>query len=318
MGEAPDASRWRDEKKLLRRGPGTLYRRFQTWRFLLGRDRKACQDFLHARYPIELSLWARLRLLRRLMRISDEVRGYHTLSEILRVGDHILRLAGRQELRVVEVGAGSGASTAKLSLFVEIARGKLDVIDTFQGIPDNDEHHQLIDGRDLRFMRGAFRGRLGAVERRVREHGAIDVCAFHKGLAQDLLPALGGHVDVALIDVDLIASTRACVEHLLPRLREGGRLFSQDGHLRATHELLGAASFWQGVFARPAPPIEGLLRSFDEAPPTKLIAIHPFGDDRPPTDGKHEAGANSLERRSPFGHEALDVERKSDSSATPP
>jgi len=276
MGDSPDASRWRDEKKLLRRGPGTFYRRVQTWRFLLGRDRRAVQAFLRGRYPIALSLAARLRLLRRLLRISDALRGYHSLSEILRVGDHILRLAGRKELRVVEVGAGSGASTAKLSLFVELAGGRLDVIDTFRGIPDNDEHHQLIDGRCLRFMRGAFRGRLGAVERRVREHGAVHVCAFHKGLAQDLLPALEGHVDVALLDVDLIASTRACVEELLPRLREGGRIFSQDGHLRATHELLGDPSFWQCSFALPAPRVEGLLTSFEGAPATKLLAIHPL------------------------------------------
>ncbi|MDH5491570.1 MAG: class I SAM-dependent methyltransferase [Myxococcales bacterium] len=276
MGERPDPSRWKNERRWLRRGPGSLYRRAQTWRFLLGRDRAAALAFLRADYPLPLPLGRRLRLLRQLMRVSDALRGYHTLEEILRVGDRILRLAHRRDLLVVEVGAGSGASTAKLSLFVELAGGRLLVFDTFQGIPENDERHHLLDGRELRFMKGAFRGRLGAVRRRVARFGAIERCEFHKGLAQQTLPlGVPGAVDVALLDVDLVASTEACVAHLMPRLRAGGRIFSQDGHLRATHALLADPAFWSERVGMTRPRIDGLLERVEPGSQGKLLEVHP-------------------------------------------
>jgi O-methyltransferase len=44
---------------------------------------------------------------------------------------------------------------------------------------------------------------------------------------------------------------------LWPRLRPGGVIFSQDGHLRGVVALLGDAGFWAGLGPRP-PRIEGL------------------------------------------------------------
>jgi O-methyltransferase len=164
---------------------------------------------------------------------------------MLSVSDRVLRLAGRPGLRVVECGAGAGASTAKLSLAVRAVGGTLDVFDTFRGIPDNDEKHHLLDGTPLRFLKGAFRGRLGAVKRRVAELGAPEVCSFEKGLFEDTLPSFEGPVDIALLDVDLVASTRTCLRALAPRLREGGSILSQDGHLRATHALVRDEGFWR-------------------------------------------------------------------------
>jgi len=257
MGPTANAARWRDERRLVRKGPGTPYRKLQSLAFLLTRDRDAARRFLAARYPIDLPYADRLRLIRGFVRVTNAVRGYHTLSELLTVADRILRLSGRPELTVVEAGSGSGSSTAKLSLVTKLAGGRLHVFDTFRGIPDNDEAHELLDGRRLTFMKGAFRGRLGAVKRRVERYGAIDVCEFHKGLFADTLPGFDGPVDVALLDVDLVASTRTCIAHLYPKLRSGGAMFSQDGHLRATLALLRDDGFWAEIGVEP-PAIYGL------------------------------------------------------------
>ncbi|MCA9610043.1 MAG: class I SAM-dependent methyltransferase [Myxococcales bacterium] len=258
VGERGDPERWRSERRWVRRGPGTSYRKLQTLGHLLVRDRAAVARFLAADYA--LGRRERLRLLRDFARVTNAVRGYHTLTELLVVVDLVLRQADRPDLTVVEVGAGAGASTAKLSLATRAAGGRLHVFDTFRGIPDNDERHELRDGTPLRFLKGAFRGRLGAVKRRVAELGVIEVCTFHKGRVEDTLPPFEGPVDVALIDVDLVASTRVCVRELYPRLREGGALVSQDGHLRATHELLADPRFWRDDVGCEPPAIDGLGR----------------------------------------------------------
>jgi len=242
----------------VRRGPGTLYRRLRSLQYLAGRDRAAVLAFLGARYPIPLSLPRRLALLRRFVATTNHVRAYHTQAEILTVVDRILRLAGRADLTVVEAGCGKGASTAKLSLATRVAGGRLLAFDSFRGLPENDEHHRNLDGRRVRFRAGAFTGRLPSVRRTVARFGAPEVCELRKGWFADTLPAVTEALDVVLLDVDLVASTRTCVTHLYPRLRAGGVLFSQDGHLRATVALLGEPRFWRDEVGVEPPEIPGL------------------------------------------------------------
>ena len=242
----------------LRRGPGTLYRRLKSLQYLAGRDRAAVLAFLGADYPIPLPLARRLELLRRFVATTNHVRAYHTQAEILTVVDRILGLAGRDGLTVVEAGCGKGASTAKLSLAVQLAGGRLIAFDSFRGLPENDEDHRNLDGRRVRFRAGAFTGRLPSVRRTVARFGAPDVCELRKGWFADTMPAVTDALDVVLLDVDLLASTRICMRHLYPRLRPGGVLFSQDGHLRATVELLAEPGFWRDEVGVEPPEIPGL------------------------------------------------------------
>ncbi len=244
----------------MRRGTGSLYRRAQSVRFLFGRDRAAVLAFLRARYPVPLSLRHRVLLVARFLATTNHVRTYHTQGEMLRVADRILRLAGRPGLTVVEAGSGKGGSTAKLSLVTRLARGRLVVFDSFRGIPPNDERHRNLWGRPVAFRAGAFRGRLPSVRRTVARFGAPEVCEFRKGWFADTMPALDGPVDVALLDVDLLGSTRTCLTHLAPRLRPGGAIFTQDGHLEAVVALLGDARFWREDVGVEPPAIPGLGR----------------------------------------------------------
>ncbi|MFO0728019.1 MAG: TylF/MycF/NovP-related O-methyltransferase [Myxococcota bacterium] len=176
------------------------------------------------------------------------------------MADRILSLSGRSGLTILEAGAGKGASTAKLSLATARAGGRLLVLDSFRGIPANDEVHRHLDGRTIRFRAGAFVGRLESVKRTVAEFGAIEVCTFKKGLFSETLPTIEGPIDVALLDVDLLSSTRDCVRALYPRLRPGGALFSQDGHLRGIVEMLADPKFWRGEVGVEPPSIPGLGR----------------------------------------------------------
>jgi O-methyltransferase len=223
---------------------------------------------LAAREPAAVSRTERARLIARFIGITNRVRGYHTLGDMLAVSREILARAGRPGLTVLEAGCGKGASTAKLSLAVRAAGGRLLVYDSFKGLPANEERHENLDGREVVFRAGAFRGRIAEVQRALAELGAAEVCELHRGWFADTLPALDRPVDVALLDVDLVESTRTCLRAIMPRLRAGGVVFSMDGQLRATHQLLGSAAFWRDEIGMAPPRIDGLGRA-------KLLAIRP-------------------------------------------
>jgi O-methyltransferase len=246
----------------MRRGPGTRYRKLLTLWYLATRDRGAAARFLAA--PGELGL--RLSLLRRFVAVTNAVRGYHTQAEMLIVADAILRRGRLTTPLVVECGIAYGAATAKLGLTAAAVGGRLVAFDSFRGIPANNEVHRHLDGRRVVFRQGAFRGRESSV-RAALEQFRVPRVELRRGLFADTLPAATlDQVAVALLDVDLLASTRTCVAHLVPRLAPGGVLFTQDGHLEATVALLSDPSFWHDEVGVRPPAIAGLGRR-------KLLAI---------------------------------------------
>ncbi len=242
----------------MKKGRGTLYRKLQSLRFLLRRDRAAIVSFLRADYPIDLPVRERVALVARFVHITNEVRAYHSQKQMLTIADRILRLSGRLGLTVVECGCAKGASTAKLSRIVRRAGGRLVVFDSFRGIPPNDERHEDLLGRPMVFRAGAFRGRLREVQRTVERFGAPEVVEYRKGWFNETLPEFRDPVDIVFLDVDLLASTRICLTNLMPLLRPGGSLFTQDGHLRAIRELLADPSFWREEIGIEPPVIPGL------------------------------------------------------------
>lgn len=259
---------WRGSGRL-RRGPGTLYRKLLTVRYLLARDRADLGRFLCR--PRELG--TRLRLLARFIAITNAVRGYHTMGEMLTIADAILAAGRRRSPVVVECGVGYGSSTAKLSVAVAAVGGHLNAFDSFSGMPANTETHHHLDGRPAVFRRRAFRGRLARVKRVLGRWGEASVVTLHKGWFADTLPHhTPSCIDVAVLDVDLAASTRTCLRHLWPRLDPQGVLFTQDGHLREVVELLGDADFWWREIGAAPPAIPGLGRR-------KLLAIRPTRPD---------------------------------------
>lgn len=202
------------------------------------------------------------------------MRGYHALQEMIEVG--LAVLARRQPL-VVECGVGKGSSTCKLSHFVREVDGELHAFDSFRGIPANEEEHEHVDGRRTRFREGAFRGRMAEVRRNLERYGVPEVTTLHKGWFTETLPAFATQlprpIDVLLLDVDLVESTRTCLRLLVPHLAPDAVVFSQDGHLRRINELLADARFWREEVGVEPPRIEGLGR-------VKLLAFAPAAASR--------------------------------------
>jgi O-methyltransferase len=241
----------------------------RTVQYLFTRDRAALVAFLGPQRMGRATRAERLSLLCAMLAVTNNVRGYHTLGEMLAVTEAILSVdAGDTGPVVVEAGCGYGASTAKLSLAAAAVGGSLHVFDSFTGIPDNDEVHEHLDGRPAVFRRGAFRGRLSKVREAVERWGAPEVVTFHKGLFAETMVELPGRIDVAVLDVDLLASTRTCLAAMMPRLAASGVLFSLDGQLRATHGLLADEDFWREEIGSAPPSIDGLGHA-------KLLRLRP-------------------------------------------
>ncbi len=248
----------------MRRGPGTLYRKALTLRYLATRDRSRAVRFLL--HPDEIG--RRLRLLARFVAITNGVRGYHTMGEMLTIADAILAAGRRRPPVVVECGVGYGASTAKLSVAVAAVCGQLHAFDSFRGMPANAEQHRHLDGRVTAFRPRAFRGRFARVQAVLARWGEPTVVTLHKGWFADTLPREAPpKADVVVLDVDLVASTRTCLRYLWPRLNPEGVLFTQDGHLQGVADTLGDSDFWRQEVGVEPPLIPGLGRH-------KLLAIH--------------------------------------------
>ncbi|KAJ4455320.1 hypothetical protein PAPYR_9788 [Paratrimastix pyriformis] len=51
-------------------------------------------------------------------------------------------------------------------------------------------------------------------------------------------------LDVVVLDVDLLSSTRTCLVRLYPLMKPGAFLLSQDGHLKAHVDMMRSPAFW--------------------------------------------------------------------------
>ncbi len=215
----------------------------------------------------DASFAARLRLIGAFYRISYFVDCPHTEHELLSIAQAILDLPPELPGSIVEAGAFRGGSTAKLSLVARLAGRELDVFDSFEGMPENDEEHgKSIYGREHRFRRGSHAAPIENARMNVARYGDISRTHFHKGWFSETMPGFKKQVAAACINVDLVQSTRDCLKYLYPLVPKGGVIFSQDAHFPWVISLLRDDAFWRNEIGIPRPEIPGLGAS-------KFVAI---------------------------------------------
>jgi len=229
-------------------------------------ERAAVRSFLTARGAGTAA--ERRNIIDAVKRVHAHVPCPHLQAEMLPIISAILALPENTEGVVVEAGTFRGGSAAKLSHACAMRRRKLVIFDSFEGIPANDEHHDKnIYGGAVQFDEGDWAGTLETVQDNIHAFGRLDVCMFSKGWFEDTMPGFDMPIDVAYIDVDLASSTRTCLKYLFPRLRPGGVIYSQDGHLPLVIDVLRDDDFWRRDVGVPPPHMEGVGRR-------KLVAIH--------------------------------------------
>jgi hypothetical protein len=142
---------------------------------------------------------------------------------------------------IVECGAFKGGSTTNLSLVAALCERRLEVFDSFEGLPPpgaEDKSHVLVSRNELHtYDAGAFAGTLEEVRSNVTRYGAIDVCEFHKGYFEATLPDFAEPVVFVYIDVDLVSSEKTCLQYLWPLMRNDCALFTDEAD---HHEIASA------------------------------------------------------------------------------
>jgi O-methyltransferase len=208
---------------------------------------------------IHIDLPARQEMLAQIDHINHHVDCPHTLDQILGYITHILCLPNESEGVIVEAGCFKGGSSSKFSLAACQMKRSLVIFDSFQGIPDNEEDHDVnIFGGAVGFAQGDYCGSLADVRDNITRYGVIESCEFIPGWFDDTLPQYQQEIDCIYLDVDLVSSTKTCLKYLYPLLRPGGSLFSQDGHLPLVIALLDDDQFWQDELECIKPQMIGL------------------------------------------------------------
>jgi len=196
---------------------------------------------------------------RRFAAAHDHLDCAHTHGEMDVIVRRIFSLASSLKGCIVEAGCFKGGSTAKLSVAAAMTGKKLIVFDSFEGIPENTEHHGMtMFGEVPNFAKGTYEGTLDEVRENVQKFGDITVCEFVRGWFEDTMPLFQGDVALAFIDVDLQSSTKTCLQHLYHRLVPGGAIFSHDGHLPLCVEAMDDDAFWEQVIGCRKPVIKNL------------------------------------------------------------
>jgi O-methyltransferase len=161
---------------------------------------------------------------------------------------------------LVECGVYEGVSAAKWSHLADMLGRQLWLFDSFEGLPPNDEPHtRSRTGKDLQGIHaaGRWRASLSEAQETVQRYGVPDVVRWVPGWFDATLPAFAGlepKVAAAYLDVDLVASTVTCLEHLWPLVTPGGVIVSQDGDFLL---VIDAIARW-AERADPNPEVTGL------------------------------------------------------------
>jgi O-methyltransferase len=202
------------------------------------------------------------RWLNKLELVDKNVKAAHNQSHILQFLLEILELPEEIKGCIVEAGAFKGAGTAKISHFAAFKKRQLNVFDSFEGLPKNNEQHTIsTQGHSIKdwFKEGNFAGSLDEVKKNVTNYGVSEIATFHTGWFENSLPNFKEAVAAAYFDVDLASSTKTCLRYLYPLLVPGGVIYSQDGDFPLVIDVFKDKNFWLNeVGCTEMPSIEGL------------------------------------------------------------
>ena len=180
----------------------------------------------------QFSISDRRKLVARVLEAGKGIECAHQHSHMAAMLENILSLDDAVKGCIVEAGCFKGGSTAKLSIAAKMTNRKLVVFDSFAGLPHDEEPGFDIYGEKALFWKGTYCGQLEEVTENVRHFGEIEVCEFVRGWFEDTLPSFHEPVAMAFVDVDLVSSTRTCLQYLYPPLVKGASIFSMMVILR--------------------------------------------------------------------------------------
>jgi O-methyltransferase len=202
-------------------------------------------------------IWLMYRMARNRAKITT---ASHWLEHLV-IATQILKVPRHVQGCVIECGSFQGGSAANLSLVCALCDRKLELFDSFAGLPepsDSDKSHILVGQREVHtYTKGAFRGTLEQVQRNITNCGDISVCNFNVGYFDQSLPGFQEKCVLAFVDVDLTDSLKTCLTYLWPLLQSGCYLFTHEAHHMEIAQLFFDDPWWKSSLHCKAPGLVG-------------------------------------------------------------
>jgi O-methyltransferase len=208
-----------------------------------------------------VGFFSKLRLLLQMANNRRKIQTASDFIEHLVMATQILKVPASIEGAIVECGCFKGGSTANLSLVCSLCDRKLEVFDSFAGLPEPSEadlSHLLVGSATVHtYSEGAYRGSLLEVKSNITNHGAIDVCTFHPGFFEQTLPSFHTKCALVFVDVDLVDSLRTCCRYLWPLLQDNCCLFTHEAHHMEIARVFFDQQWWHDHVSDNSPGLIG-------------------------------------------------------------
>jgi O-methyltransferase len=186
--------------------------------------------------------------------------GSHFLEHLL-MASEILKVPKSVPGCVVECGSYKGGSATNLSLVCDLTGRKLEIFDSFAGLPapeQSDKEHVLVGLQTIHtYEEGAWCGTLPEVRQNITAHGRISVCNFNPGFFDQSLPSFKQPCVLVFADVDLRSSLETCIEYLWPRLQNSCCFFTHEAPHLEISALFYDYPWWQAHLNSSAPGLLG-------------------------------------------------------------
>ncbi len=205
--------------------------------------------------------WTKISIVRKMARNNRRIVTASHFLEHLIMATQILRIPPSVNGSVVECGSFKGGSAANLSLVCDLCNRKLEIFDSFAGLPHpsaSDTSHSLVNLQEIHtYGKGAYRGALPEVQGNITRYGKIAACHFNVGYFQDTLPLFSDQCVMVFLDVDLVDSLKTCFTYLWPLLQDGGYLFTHEAHHMEIADLFFDKDWWGAKMGSRAPGLIG-------------------------------------------------------------
>jgi O-methyltransferase len=208
-----------------------------------------------------IGLMTKLSLAIRIARNTWRIPSATHFVEHLAMLTSIMNVPASIEGCIVECGSYKGSSTASLSLAARFCGRRLEVFDSFAGLPEpdtTDQTHTILGRHKVHtYAKGSWSGSLEEVRSNLSRYGDISVCHFNAGYFEQTLPTFQQQCVFVFLDVDLRNSLETCLRHLWPWLQDGCCLFTHEAQQSEIASLFWDSAWWSDQLNTVAPGLIG-------------------------------------------------------------
>jgi len=196
-----------------------------------------------------VGFWTKLGLVFKMIRNNNKIVSGSTFMEHIIMATSLLRVPKDLTGVVVECGTYKGVSATNLSLICRLVNRRLEIFDSFEGLPEpnaEDKAHVVMDTKEIHsYEKGSWCGTLDEVRSNIARYGDINVCNFRKGYFNQTLPHFTEKCVQVFVDADYRSSVEDCLRNLWPLLQDGCYFYSHEvGHMEIS-SLYFSEEWWK-------------------------------------------------------------------------